>query len=66
MDNVNNAEKEFVTISEAAKLLNVSISTLRNWDKSGKLIPVRHPINSYRLYRLNDLLKLKNMIQGNV
>lgn len=66
MNNVNDAEKKFLTISEAANFLNVSVSTLRNWDKAGKLTPVRHPINSYRLYRSDDLLKLKNMIQGNV
>ena len=66
MDNINDAEKEFLTISEAAKFLNVSVSTLRNWDKAGKLMPVRHPMNSYRLYCLDDLLKLKNMIQGNI
>ena len=66
MDNVNNADKEFLTISEAAKFLNVSVSTLRNWDKAGKLMLVRHPMNSYRLYCLDDLLKLKNMIQGNI
>ena len=66
MDNRIDAEKEFLTISEAAKFLNVSVSTLRNWDKAGKLMPVRHPINAYRLYRSADLLKLKNMIQGNI
>jgi DNA (cytosine-5)-methyltransferase 1 len=28
---------------------------VRNWDKSGKLKAIRHPINNYRLYRLEDI-----------
>jgi excisionase family DNA binding protein len=34
-------EKKFIRISEAAKLMGVSIDTLRNWEASGKLIPYR-------------------------
>jgi DNA (cytosine-5)-methyltransferase 1 len=33
----------------------VSKDTLRRWDKSGKLVPLRHPINDYRVYKLSDL-----------
>ncbi len=39
-----------LTIGEAAQQLGVSVSTLRNWDRQGKLVPLRHPVNSYRLY----------------
>ena len=48
-----------LTIGEAAEQLGVSVSTLRNWDRRGKLVPLRHPINSYRLYppRLIEQLK---------
>ena len=42
---------EYLTIHEAAKFLGVSSWTLRNWDKSGKLKPGRHPMNGYRIYR---------------
>jgi len=48
-----------LTVSEAAALLGVSDSTIRNWDRSGRLKAVRHPINNYRLYdrqQLQDLL----------
>jgi excisionase family DNA binding protein len=45
----------YVTLNEAASFLGVSKSTLRNWDKSGKLRAVRHPINDYRVYALTDL-----------
>lgn len=41
----------YYTIKEAADLLGVSPLTLRNWDKKGKLIAYRHPVNNYRIYR---------------
>lgn len=47
-----------ITIGEAAKLFNVSIQTIRRWDKSGKLKAVRHPMNNYRLYKLAHLEKI--------
>ena len=45
----------YVTLSEAASYLGVSKATLRNWDKSGKLRAVRHPVNRYRVYALSHL-----------
>lgn len=55
---------KFLTVSEAAKELQVSAGTLRNWDRAGKLIPHRHPINGYRLYRVEDIEALKHAIHG--
>ena len=55
----------YLTVSEEARFLGVSSATLRNWDKSGKLIPYRHPINGYRLYLKSDLEKLLNNIKQN-
>lgn len=46
---------DFLTIKEAADYLKVSPQTLRRWDDEGKLKPVRHPVNSYRHYKLSDL-----------
>jgi hypothetical protein len=43
-----------VRIGEAAKILNVSIQTLRNWEKSGKLKPDRS-IGEQRYYNVHDL-----------
>ena len=43
------------TVSEAAEFLGVSTATLRNWDRSGKLRPRRHPQNGYRIYLHEDL-----------
>lgn len=47
--------KDFYSLSEVADMLGTTKETLRRWDKSGKLIPVRHPINNYRVYRPKDL-----------
>jgi excisionase family DNA binding protein len=44
-----------LTVSEAAVLLGVSTSTIRNWDRTGKLKAIRHPINNYRLYERQQL-----------
>ncbi len=59
------SEQELITISEAAEILGVSIDTLRRWDKSGKLSPVKTSEAGYRLYSriqtelfLNDLFSL--------
>lgn len=49
---------EYVTIKEAAELLGVTSTTLRNWDKAGKLMAQRDPINRYRLYSLEDVSRL--------
>lgn len=46
---------DVLTISEAADFLGVSTATLRNWDRSGKLKPRRHPQNGYRIYLHEDL-----------
>lgn len=50
--------KDHLTVAEAAEFLGVSPWTLRNWDKSGKLTPMRHPVNGYRIYRQQDLERL--------
>jgi excisionase family DNA binding protein len=52
----------YLSIGEAAEILNVTNETLRNWDRSGKLKPVRHPVNGYRLYKRADLEALIGQI----
>jgi excisionase family DNA binding protein len=49
---------EYLTVKEAAAFLGVTTKTLRNWDSAGKLRPHRHPLNGYRLYRLETLQAL--------
>jgi site-specific DNA-methyltransferase (adenine-specific) len=51
---------KFIKVGEAAKALNVSAETLRRWDKSGKFLSVRHPINNYRVYAEGQMLELFN------
>jgi len=43
-----------VRIGGAAEILNVSVQTLRNWEKSGKLTPERS-VGRQRYYRIQDL-----------
>lgn len=52
----------FVTLNEAAGYLGVSKATLRNWDRSGKLRAVRHPVNGYRVYALPHLQAIQSQL----
>jgi len=45
----------FIKIGEAAKLLGVSIQTLRRWEESGYLLPVKKSKGSTRYYDLEQL-----------
>lgn len=54
--------KEYYYISEVADILGVSKETLKRWDRSGKLNPIRHPINNYRVYHV-DQLKVFEQVQ---
>jgi len=47
--------EELLTVSQAAVFMGVSSNTIRNWDRSGKLKAVRHPMNKYRLYTRKQL-----------
>ena len=54
--------KEYLRIGQAAALVGVSPATLRRWDRSGKLRAVKHPINSFRLYRRQDLDRFLSLL----
>lgn len=47
--------KKYLTIKEVAALLGVTVLTLRNWDKTGKLKAYRNPINNYRIYKPEEV-----------
>lgn len=49
------ATEDYLTVQDAATYLGVSAQTLRRWDATGKLRPVRHPVSGYRFYRRADL-----------
>lgn len=46
---------DFLKVGEAAELLGVSVSTIRNWEREGKLRAHRNPFNGYRLFDKRDL-----------
>ena len=39
--------RDYLRISDAAEYLGVSPNTLRNWEKAGKVVAYRHPVNDY-------------------
>ncbi len=52
---------ELLTIRQVAKVLNVHITTLRRWDKKGKLKAIRVGLRSgvgERRYRREDIIRL--------
>jgi len=53
---------ELLTIGQTAKMLGVSIQTLRRWDDAGKLSPVRKGATGHRYYTRNDI---NNYIENN-
>lgn len=55
----------YITIKDASKILAVSKITLRNWDSSGKLKAHRHPFNNYRIYKIEDIDRVLEMIESN-
>ena len=53
---------DLLTIQDAARLLGVSVPTMRRWDDSGKFAAKRHPISGYRLYSRGAVLRLRKQI----
>jgi len=47
--------KKYLTVKEVASIFGVTPLTVRNWDKKGSLVAYRHPVNNYRLYRVEDV-----------
>lgn len=55
----------FIKIGEAAKILGVSIQTLRRWELDGSLIPHRKSKGNTRYYDLDKLIE-KEIIENNL
>ena len=47
--------RDYLYIHDAAQFVGVSKSTLRNWERRGKLPAHRHPNNRYRLSKRTEL-----------
>jgi len=52
-----------ITIKDAAAILGVCEMTLRRWDKSGKFKAKRHPLNNFRMYPRDQVVKLRKLIE---
>ena len=52
----------FVTVKEAAQLLDVAPNTVRAWGAAGKIAEYRHPVKNYRLYKRKDLLLINKKL----
>jgi DNA (cytosine-5)-methyltransferase 1 len=57
--------RSYLTV-KAAAFLGVSPKTVRYWDRTDKLKPIRHPLNRYRLYRREDLEAFLRQLNGRV
>ncbi len=53
-------EKKFIKIGEAAKILGVSIETMRRWEVSGELVPHKKTQGGTRYYELSKLINAEN------
>ncbi len=54
--------KRLVSIGEASRILGVSISTLRRWEKEGKIKPDTRTRGGQRRYKLSSIL---TQVEGN-
>jgi len=52
-----NEDFNFVSIGKAAKMMGVSLETLRNWDRNGKFKPAR-TVGKHRRYSMKQIKKL--------
>lgn len=54
---------KYLSVSQAAEILNISPETLRRWDNSGKFKSSRHPMNNYRVYSEGQVMSLVEELQ---
>ncbi|MCR9293903.1 MAG: helix-turn-helix domain-containing protein [bacterium] len=53
---------DYVTVTEAARILGCSPNTARKWGERGDIPMRRNPANGYRLFRRDDLDSFLNDI----
>lgn len=56
--------KTLLSIGEASKILDLSVDTIRRWDKKGLIKSSRNTSN-YRLFNLNEIKQLQNKFWEN-
>ena len=60
---------KYYSINKFSKILGISVQTLRNWDKKGKLHPHHTSSNGYRYYsheQLNQVMNVKPNLDRSV
>lgn len=55
-----------VRIKAAASMLGVTPQTVRNWVASGRLPSIRHPMNGYRLFKVQDIEQMLASVDCNI
>lgn len=60
---LSNDMERYLTVSQVAKILDISSETLRRWDRNGKVVSKRHPINNYRVYSEEQVNSLVEELQ---
>jgi DNA (cytosine-5)-methyltransferase 1 len=58
--------KRYLSVNEVAKIFGVTPLTVRNWDKKGRLVAFRNPVNNYRLYKIEDVENLMKRIDASL
>jgi len=58
-DKMDNGNDDFLTITEAAKLIGVSSKTIVRWEKAGKVRRSKRDFRGWRVFDGKDLKKLK-------
>ena len=57
-EDTQSSEADLVLIGEAAKILGVSVGTVRRWEQEGKISAIR-TLGGQRRFRRDDLDKAK-------
>ena len=65
MSSKTSTDSKYISLREAARILNVHPETLRRWDNSGKLKAIRigkstDPTKQHRKYQVEDVIKALN------
>lgn len=58
MDSIELNFSDFMTVNGASKYLGVCKGTVRKWEGENKIKAIYHPINGYRLFKIEDLREL--------
>lgn len=54
---------DLLTIADAAEELNVSVDTIRRWEKKGLIKSTRSELN-YRLFNIDEIKRIHNKVSG--